>query len=99
MAESKGRGATAVATPVDSQAALKRLDALEKEVRSLKMTLAFMNRSIPFLSRQCENVDQFNHVGVSHYIFPSTEFCFGLPPFFLVRSFWTFDAVVHFPSL
>lgn len=44
MAEAKGRGATSVAGPPDLQAALKRLDVLEKEVRSLRMNLSFMNR-------------------------------------------------------
>jgi hypothetical protein len=48
MAEAKGRGATSAAGPPDLQAAMKRLEkekeALEKEVRSLRMNLSFMNR-------------------------------------------------------
>lgn len=43
MAEAKGRG-NAPPMPADMQAAVKRCDALEKEVRSLKLNLSFMNR-------------------------------------------------------
>lgn len=45
MAVAKGRGATAVHTlPPDMQTTLKRLENLEVELRSLKMTIQFMNR-------------------------------------------------------
>lgn len=60
MAEAKGRGATSVAGPPDLQAALKRLDALEKEVRSLKMNLAFMNRKDSEQTKHIEELEEEN---------------------------------------
>lgn len=45
MAVAKGRGATSVHTlPPDMQTTLKRLENYEVELRSLKMTVQFMNR-------------------------------------------------------
>lgn len=43
MAEAKERSSTPV-IPTDMQAVLKRCENLEKEVRSLKLNLSFMNR-------------------------------------------------------
>lgn len=43
MAEAKERNMTPAAAS-DAQALLKRCENLEKEVRSLKLNLAFMNR-------------------------------------------------------
>lgn len=43
MAEAKGRTQTPVIS-TDMQSILKRCENLEKEVRSLKLNLAFMNR-------------------------------------------------------
>jgi hypothetical protein len=43
MAEAKERSSTPV-IPSDMQAVLKRCETLEKEVRSLKLNLSFMNR-------------------------------------------------------
>jgi hypothetical protein len=56
MAVAKGRGATAVHTlPPDMQTALKRNENLEVELRSLKMTLQFMNRYCHLLN-VCETI-------------------------------------------
>lgn len=44
MAEAKERSSTPP-VPSDMQSILKRCENLEKEVRSLKLNLAFMNRS------------------------------------------------------
>lgn len=43
MAEAKERNLTP-AIPSDMQSVLKRCETLEKEVRSLKLNLSFMNR-------------------------------------------------------
>lgn len=43
MAEAKERNLTP-SVPSDMQAVLKRCENLEKEVRSLKLNLSFMNR-------------------------------------------------------
>jgi hypothetical protein len=43
MAEAKERSSTPV-IPSDIQVVLKRCETLEKEVRSLKLNLSFMNR-------------------------------------------------------
>ena len=43
MAEAKERNMTPT-IPSDMQSVLKRCDTLEKEVRSLKLNLSFMNR-------------------------------------------------------
>jgi len=43
MAEAKERNLTP-SVPSDMQAVLKRCETLEKEVRSLKLNLSFMNR-------------------------------------------------------
>ena len=53
MAEAKERSSTPV-IPTDMQAVLKRCENLEKEVRSLKLNLSFMNRWV-----QC--LDTFFH--------------------------------------
>lgn len=45
MAEAKERNSTS-AVPADMQSVLKRCDNLEKEVRSLRLNLSFMNRSV-----------------------------------------------------
>lgn len=53
MAEAKEKS-LAPALPSDMQAVLKRSEALEKEVRSLKFNLSFMNRYGSFLSLVCQ---------------------------------------------
>lgn len=60
MAVAKGRGATAVHTlPPDMQTTLKRLENLEVELRSLKMTIQFMNRYC-HLFKVCETICSLN---------------------------------------
>ncbi|CAM6127814.1 unnamed protein product [Calypogeia fissa] len=59
MAEAKGRG-NAPPLPADMQAAVKRCDTLEKEVRSLKLNLAFMNRKDSEQTKKIEELEQQN---------------------------------------
>ncbi|KAG0555715.1 hypothetical protein M758_12G192600 [Ceratodon purpureus] len=64
MAEAKGRGATSAAGPPDLQAAMKRLEkekeALEIEVRSLKLNLSFMNRKDSEQTKHIEELEEQN---------------------------------------
>nr|PNR29752.1 hypothetical protein PHYPA_028446 [Physcomitrium patens] len=60
MTEAKGRGFTSVAGPPDLQAAVKRLDELEKDVRSLRMTLSFMNRKDSEQTKHIEELEKKN---------------------------------------
>lgn len=59
MAEAKGRSAVPI-MPSDLQATLKRCDALEKEVRSLKLNLSFMNRKDSEQTKQIEELQKQN---------------------------------------
>ncbi|KAI5065053.1 hypothetical protein GOP47_0019748 [Adiantum capillus-veneris] len=59
MAEAKGRSAVPM-TPSEFQATVKRCDALEKEVRSLKLNLAFMNRKDSEQTKQIEDLQKQN---------------------------------------
>ncbi|KAJ7557865.1 hypothetical protein O6H91_04G013100 [Diphasiastrum complanatum] len=59
MTEAKGRGYTPM-MPSDLQAALKRCDTLEKEVRSLKLNLSFMNRKDSEQTKQIEDLETRN---------------------------------------
>lgn len=59
MAEAKGRNSIPM-MPSDLQAALKRCDALEKEVRSLKLNLSFMNRKDSEQTKHIEELQQQN---------------------------------------
>ena len=52
MAEAKERSSTPV-IPSDMQAVLKRCENLEKEVRSLKLNLSFMNRWVHCFKGTC----------------------------------------------
>eukprot|EP00249_Psilotum_nudum_P019608 c27339_g1_i2 orf=642-2348(+) len=59
MAEAKGRNCIPT-MPSDLQAALKRCDTLEKEVRSLKLNLSFMNRKDSEQTKQIEELQKEN---------------------------------------
>ncbi|KAJ0770376.1 putative transcription factor bZIP family [Helianthus annuus] len=59
MAEAKGRTQTP-ATSSDMQSMLKRCENLEKEVRSLKLNLAFMNRKDSEQTKQIEELQKQN---------------------------------------
>ncbi|KAK9079915.1 hypothetical protein SSX86_001589 [Deinandra increscens subsp. villosa] len=59
MAEAKGRTQTP-ATSSDMQSILKRCENLEKEVRSLKLNLAFMNRKDSEQTKQIEELQKQN---------------------------------------
>ncbi|XP_008648753.1 protein CYCLOPS isoform X2 [Zea mays] len=59
MAEAKERSSTPV-IPSDMQAVLKRCETLEKEVRSLKLNLSFMNRKDSEQTKQIEELQQKN---------------------------------------
>lgn len=59
MAEAKERSSTPV-IPSDMQAVLKRCDNLEKEVRSLKLNLSFMNRKDSEQTKQIEDLQKQN---------------------------------------
>ncbi|XP_061988518.1 protein CYCLOPS-like isoform X1 [Rosa rugosa] len=59
MAEAKERNSTPV-IPSDIQSVLKRCENLEKEVRSLKLNLSFMNRKDSEQTKQIEELQQQN---------------------------------------
>ncbi|KAK4364752.1 hypothetical protein RND71_016110 [Anisodus tanguticus] len=59
MAEAKERNLTP-AIPSDMQSLMKRCDNLEKEVRSLKLNLAFMNRKDSEQTTQIEELQKQN---------------------------------------
>ncbi|KAM0029727.1 putative protein CYCLOPS [Helianthus anomalus] len=59
MAEAKGKTQTS-ATSSDMQSILKRCENLEKEVRSLKLNLAFMNRKDSEQTKQIEELQKQN---------------------------------------
>lgn len=59
MAEAKERSSTPV-IPSDMQAVLKRCETLEKEVRSLKLNLSFMNRKDSEQTKQIEELQKQN---------------------------------------
>ncbi|KAI3821940.1 hypothetical protein L1987_09516 [Smallanthus sonchifolius] len=59
MAEAKGRTQTP-ATSSDMQSIMKRCENLEKEVRSLKLNLAFMNRKDSEQTKQIEELQKQN---------------------------------------
>ncbi|XP_052208858.1 protein CYCLOPS-like isoform X2 [Diospyros lotus] len=59
MAEAKERNLTP-SVPSDVQSILKRCDNLEKEVRSLKLNLAFMNRKDSEQTKQIEELQKEN---------------------------------------
>ncbi|KAI3468537.1 hypothetical protein Pfo_025200 [Paulownia fortunei] len=59
MAEAKERSSTP-AIPSDMQSILKRCENLEKEVRSLKLNLAFMNRKDSEQTKQIEELQKQN---------------------------------------
>ncbi|XP_057850387.2 protein CYCLOPS isoform X2 [Cryptomeria japonica] len=59
MAEAKGRNQVPV-MPSDVQAVLKRCETLEKEVRSLKLNLSFMNRKDSEQTKQIEELQKQN---------------------------------------
>ncbi|CAN6712102.1 unnamed protein product [Malus baccata var. baccata] len=59
MAEAKGRNSTPV-IPSDMQSVLKRCENLEKEVRSLKLNLSFMNRKDSEQTKQIEELQKQN---------------------------------------
>ncbi|GLT61488.1 hypothetical protein SLA2020_341910 [Shorea laevis] len=59
MAEAKERSSTP-AIPSDMQTILKRCENLEKEVRSLKLNLSFMNRKDSEQTKQIEELQQQN---------------------------------------
>ncbi|KAM1145341.1 hypothetical protein ACFX19_038004 [Malus domestica] len=59
MAEAKGRNSTPV-IPSDMQSVLKRCENLEKEVRSLKLNLSFMNRKDYEQTKQIEELQKQN---------------------------------------
>ncbi|PIM97283.1 hypothetical protein CDL12_30248 [Handroanthus impetiginosus] len=59
MAEAKERSSSP-AIPSDMQSLLKRCDNLEKEVRSLKLNLAFMNRKDSEQTKQIEELQKQN---------------------------------------
>ncbi|KAI3453884.1 hypothetical protein Pfo_010547 [Paulownia fortunei] len=59
MAEAKERSSTPP-VPTDMQSILKRCENLEKEVRSLKLNLAFMNRKDSEQTKQIEELQKQN---------------------------------------
>ncbi|EXB49816.1 hypothetical protein L484_006354 [Morus notabilis] len=59
MAEAKERNSTP-AIPSDMQSVLKRCEILEKEVRSLKLNLSFMNRKDSEQTKQIEELQKQN---------------------------------------
>lgn len=59
MAEAKERNSTP-AIPSDMQSVLKRCETLEKEVRSLKLNLSFMNRKDSEQTKQIEELQKQN---------------------------------------
>ncbi|XP_023540452.1 uncharacterized protein LOC111800819 isoform X2 [Cucurbita pepo subsp. pepo] len=59
MAEAKERNMTPT-IPSDMQSVLKRCDNLEKEVRSLKLNLSFMNRKDSEQTKQIEDLQKQN---------------------------------------
>lgn len=59
MAEAKERNLTP-AIPSDMQSILKRCENLEKEVRSLKLNLSFMNRKDSEQTKQIEELQKQN---------------------------------------
>ncbi|EYU29091.1 hypothetical protein MIMGU_mgv1a005418mg [Erythranthe guttata] len=59
MAEAKGRSSTPT-VPSDMQSVLKRCENLEKEVRSLKLNLSFMNRKDSEQTKQIEELQKQN---------------------------------------
>ncbi|KAF6146277.1 hypothetical protein GIB67_011749 [Kingdonia uniflora] len=59
MAEAKERNLTP-AVPTDVQSILKRCENLEKEVRSLKLNLSFMNRKDSEQTKQIEDLQKQN---------------------------------------
>ncbi|XP_062227880.1 protein CYCLOPS-like [Phragmites australis] len=59
MAEAKERSSTPI-IPSDMQAVLKRCENLEKEVRSLKLNLSFMNRKDSEQTKQIEELQKQN---------------------------------------
>lgn len=59
MAEAKERNLTPT-IPSDMQAVLKRCENLEKEVRSLKLNLSFMNRKDSEQTKQIEDLQKQN---------------------------------------
>ncbi|OMO89317.1 hypothetical protein CCACVL1_07917 [Corchorus capsularis] len=59
MAEAKERNSTPP-IPSDMQAVLKRCETLEKEVRSLKLNLSFMNRKDSEQTKQIEELQKQN---------------------------------------
>ncbi|TVU13084.1 hypothetical protein EJB05_46760, partial [Eragrostis curvula] len=59
MAEAKERSSTPV-IPSDMQTVLKRCENLEKEVRSLKLNLSFMNRKDSEQTKQIEELQKQN---------------------------------------
>ncbi|CAJ1930946.1 unnamed protein product [Sphenostylis stenocarpa] len=59
MAEAKERNLTP-SVPSDVQAVLKRCETLEKEVRSLKLNLSFMNRKDSEQTKQIEDLQKQN---------------------------------------
>lgn len=59
MAEAKERNSTS-AIPSDIQSILKRCENLEKEVRSLKLNLSFMNRKDSEQTKQIEELQKQN---------------------------------------
>ncbi|KAF3447881.1 hypothetical protein FNV43_RR08587 [Rhamnella rubrinervis] len=59
MAEAKERNLTPV-IPSDMQSVLKRCETLEKEVRSLKLNLSFMNRKDSEQTKQIEDLQKQN---------------------------------------
>ncbi|CAN6348497.1 unnamed protein product [Urochloa humidicola] len=59
MAEAKERSSTPV-IPSDMQAVLNRCETLEKEVRSLKLNLSFMNRKDSEQTKQIEELQKQN---------------------------------------
>ncbi|KAH1234575.1 hypothetical protein GmHk_09G026740 [Glycine max] len=59
MAEAKERNLTP-SVPSDMQAVLRRCETLEKEVRSLKLNLSFMNRKDSEQTKQIEDLQKQN---------------------------------------
>ncbi|KAI3961516.1 hypothetical protein MKX01_001252 [Papaver californicum] len=59
MAEAKERNQSPV-TPSDMRSILKRCEILEKEVRSLKLNLSFMNRKDSEQTKQIEDLKKLN---------------------------------------
>ncbi|KAK1327000.1 hypothetical protein QJS10_CPA01g03019 [Acorus calamus] len=59
MAEAKERNSTPI-VPSDMQSILKRCENLEREVRSLKLNLSFMNRKDSEQTKQIEELEKQN---------------------------------------